>query len=511
MAGTYSKYQNTPYYSLSSQLILVDGNTQSYSFGNDYVYKDIIDNTQKLIEPKKIRDAILSIWDSIPYKETNLTNSNIYYIGLDSTLNKKNFFGKREFNDIEIMNDTLLNSDVDTFFYNTKSDNKSQLSTKIRLLSGTNSAMLNSSPTITTNYVKGLTYSTMNMSINTNGDINISSRGRDFWTGLDTNSSGNVIINDIPFPTYEDNIENPLDSKILTWTGSYLTWSNIDVELTGYVGITGSELNLYGENVKLNGYSLDFTDDRWTPINIGDIKMGDSFSGESLVDILGKIIYKYQPPRCEIKVDGESYLEVGTDPKIFLNWRLYKITKKTKPTKFTNIIPSNYPPIIEENSLVVDGRSEGVVITPLQNTQSHFSIIMEEEDDRDENGVLISSGNIVSVTTSIWGIYPFFFGVSTASNINNKELKNLNKLVEPKSNKEYDFWGDGNLYFIYDSEYGPLTSILDSSNNNITGSFSMTTSVLSSPDGYWQSKEFNVYYMSSIGLIEPSEIFKFLF
>ena len=82
MAGTYSKYDNDAYYSLSSRLLLSDSGTQSYAFDNNYVYTDLKDNESKLISPKMLRDAILSIWDTTPFKETSIgTNA---YIGVDS-------------------------------------------------------------------------------------------------------------------------------------------------------------------------------------------------------------------------------------------------------------------------------------------------------------------------------------------------------------------------------------------------------------------------------------------
>ena len=84
MAGTYSKYDGQAYQTLSSRLVLSNDGTQSYTFTNNSVYTDLLDNESKLISSNVLRNAILSIWDTNAFKETSLTGSSIYYIGVDS-------------------------------------------------------------------------------------------------------------------------------------------------------------------------------------------------------------------------------------------------------------------------------------------------------------------------------------------------------------------------------------------------------------------------------------------
>jgi len=173
MAGTYSKYDSTSYYSLSSVLVLSDSGTQSYSFGNNYVYTNLFDNEDKLISPKMLRDSILSIWDTTPFKETSASGS--YYIGIDTgnpneDLTKKIYLGKRYYSNgtystTEIMNNDLLSSEVDLFLFNTKKDSITQLQTKIVILSGTNSSIYTKSPYISSDYVVGTTASKLTLNI----------------------------------------------------------------------------------------------------------------------------------------------------------------------------------------------------------------------------------------------------------------------------------------------------------------------------------------------------------
>ena len=122
MAGTYSKYLGQDYQAFSSKLVLSNAGTQSYTFTNNGVYTELVDNKTKLISPQMLRNAILSIWDTTAFKQTS--NGSIYYIGVDSgdptdlDLKKKLYLGKRFYGGNEIMSNTLLNSEVDIFLYN---------------------------------------------------------------------------------------------------------------------------------------------------------------------------------------------------------------------------------------------------------------------------------------------------------------------------------------------------------------------------------------------------------
>lgn len=527
MAGTYSKYPGQAYQALSSKLVLSNDGTQSYAFTNNDVYTELVDNKTKLISPQMLRNAILSIWDTTAFKQTTSTGS-IYYIGVDSgdstdlDLKKKLYLGKRFYGGNEIMSSTLLNSEVDIFLYNTKNDSafisgeggdiiqdasveSNQIRTRVSFLAGTNSSIYENkissigTPYIESIYVVGATQSYLDMNlISENGDVLILSKGIDSNTGLDTNTGGTVSINGIGFPTYQKSINTNLDSKILTWYDGGLTWSSIEIINSNYAGATGSELNIYGDPVNLNGISLELTDNRRIPIKIGDILPGTTFSNTSISEVLGRILYDYLSPTCDLNINTDEYLEVGTSPQILLNYTINKKTENLYPTSLTNMIPSSYQAVNSILPVKITGQAIGVVIVPLEATQSHFTIKVSD-------GITQNS-----VTKSVTGVYPYFYGFSTQSSISINELPSLTKKIEPMGDKDYDIFGGGSFYFIYDKDYGPLSGIYNNSGANITASFSYTTKVLSSPSGYWQSKEFYVYKWSNVEQIgPPSEIYQF--
>ena len=508
MAGTYSKYDGQPYQSVSSKLILIDSSTQSYSFSNNYVYTNLLDNESKLIDPIMLRDSILSIWDTNAFKETSLTGSNSTFIGVDSgddsdrDLKSKIYLGNRFYEGNEIMSSTLLNSEVDIFLYNTKLDSSNtQNETRLVFLSGTNSSIYSKSNYISSEYVVGLTQSSLDFNFvnKSGGDINILSRGIDH-SGSDTDSGGVVSINNIEFPSYQISSQDNLNSKVLSWLDGGLTWSFIEISNIDYAGITGSELNIYGSPINLNNYSLEFTDNRRVPIDIGDITRGKTFSNDSISDVLNQIVYNYLSPTCELELNTGEFLEVGTSPNITISYVINKKINNLLPTILKNMIPGNYPSVNSNFSQRITGQSDGIIITPLLNTTSTFTITVND-------GITKHSAS-----KSVTGIYPYFYGFIDSDIITSNSLTNLTKIISPNGDINIDISGVGNFYFIYDSDYGLLSNIYDNLGNSIIGSFSHNTGVLSSPDGYWQSKEFNIYKCNFINQIgPPTEIYQFVY
>jgi hypothetical protein len=66
------------------------------------------------------------------------------------------------------------------------------------------------------------------------------------------------------FPTIDEMYPNQsIDNKILTWKGptayGKLVWDELRLPTTDYIGTTGSELNIYGNPVNVNEYSLELS------------------------------------------------------------------------------------------------------------------------------------------------------------------------------------------------------------------------------------------------------------
>ena len=176
------------------------------------------DNNNKLISPKDVRSAIYTTWENITFKPTTISSSTVEYIGIDqSTFKEKIFFGKKQLGTASVMNDTLLNSDVDIFIYNTKSDsNLSQQDTKIAILAGTDSSKYSYSPYLSSLKVIGSTNSRIDFTVRNpdlnGGNLNI------------TSDYGYVYINGLKFPSLAYTVASASNGYTLVYRGGTMSW-----------------------------------------------------------------------------------------------------------------------------------------------------------------------------------------------------------------------------------------------------------------------------------------------
>ena len=517
----YDKYSGLPWQSTSSDLIIGTANSTSFVFTNDSVLENLKDNEEYFILPKYLRDMFISLWDTNVFKPTTASGSTIEYIGIDSgladdlsqkpnrDLNNKILIGKRSYSGTysydpshDIMSDDLISSDIDIFFNNTRVDFEYQKSTRVVFLAGTNTNLFSTAPYLQSQVVT-LTGSSQSLSFDivnrsSSGNISFLSKGIDSF-GNDMNVGATVSINNIVFPTVATSSDVSPSGKALIDRDGLLTWETIKFPNVDYIGITGSELNINGTPVNLNGHSLEFSDGRPIPASIGDITLGTTFNAMSIADVLRKIVYPYLGPACTLSLNNSTgYVEVGTYPDIKLDYSITKRTNPTLPTKFTNMIPGTYPAITTNGQTTITGVVRGVVISPVTATSSTFTIKVND-------GTTNSS-----VSTIVTGIYPYFYGFTSSNTLTVAALQSMTKVVEPKGDKTFDLVGSGNFFFAYDADYGPLTSIFDNNAINIFSTFSSTTKILSSPTGLWTSKEYLVYKWSNVEQIgPPSENFDF--
>jgi len=500
MAGTFSINIGTSTESTSFQLV---GGT---GYSPDYL-TDILDrledNTSKQISPTVLRDTLLSLYTSSPFKETSPTGSNTEYIGIDTLdpngkdLKKKIFIGKRSFSGTysyqstdDIINSTLFGSDVDIFLFNTKIDTIPQTTTRIGILSGS-SSNFGVYPFIQSQVVSGVSQSLSLDFVNQSGDVILNS------------DYGFVSVNNTNFPGISQSTASASNGKVLFYENGSLGWSDITIPSLSFIGTTGSQIDIYGTPVNVNSFPLEFTDSRMVPLVVSDITAGSTFSNQPITEMLRRIIYPYLGPKCTISIlspYNSGYVEVGTFPTPTIQ---FTITKRTLPTLLTslgNMIPSVYPPISTAGQTTVTSTSNGIVISPVVSGSTIFTV-----------GVTDGTQSSTA-TASLTGIYPFFYGFSTTNIMDSTNLGGLTKLVEPKGDKIIDISGTGNYYFVYDYDYGTLSNIYDSVGNTASGSFSSTYSVLSSPTGLWAGKQFYVYKWDSVPQIgPPSENFQFKF
>ncbi len=469
------------------------------------------DNEKGEVEPQDLRDTFLTLYSNTSFKETIASNSSIEYIGIDSgntvyenkgTSASCIFLGKRSFSGTssydsshDILSDEMLESDTDIFLYNTKSDTKQNIKTRITILCGKTFSQ-DIFPYIQSQYISGASPS---LSLDL---ISYDSQG--FVSSQTMEYEYYVSINNIKFPSIGGVVEN----KVLQMNASYsrLELVTFSYNLTSSTfGTSSDEFNIYGKEVYCNGTyscnSLMFTDHRPCPIFIGDIKTQSTFTSVPIETILKRIIYDYNPPTCNLSIlspYSSGYVEVGTSPNVYLRYAINKKTDNTLQSVLSYMIPSSYPPIKNFDYQIITGTAKGVLITPIRNAQSTFKIS-------------VSDGKSTSeCSQTIKGVYPYFYGVSDLDEMTTAGLNNLSKIIDDKNDQDVDLIGEGNLYFIYDYTHGTVSEILNESDIDIISSFTFSYKNLSSPTGLWGSTKYMIYKYE--GFSKESEVsYKFRF
>lgn len=324
--------------------------TNTLSSLNDML-SEVPDNTLKKITPKNIRDNFLTVYSNIAFKPT-INSAGIEYIGIDTynpsnrDLKEKILLGKRTYGGVDILNDTLLQSDSDIFLYNTKKDTDDNNATKITILAGTNSSLYPQAPYIEAVHNADDTIDLNIKNNSTNGSINIEA------------TNGVVNINGVDFPkttTY------PSDGQILKYSGNYpngnLVWSDNNVQVS-QIGSLTADTKMTG-SVSVNGYSLEFIDDNIVPETIGGVMIGSSFSANSFTnasggkqnwpvcEVIREILYPYVKPSCSLKNEitykdfstiSTSHFSISTDKASYIK---YDITKYSNDIKYKVMCDGN--------------------------------------------------------------------------------------------------------------------------------------------------------------------------
>ena len=131
---------------------------EANSFNNiNDVLSVLPDNTSKFISPRDVRDVIFSNWENTIIRYTsNISGSQYIGIARDDVKDKL-FFGKKSLNGSDILSNSVLsaNTEVDIFFYNTKSDSSPSQNLKIGFLAGSSQSLHTNIPYLEAVQIEG--------------------------------------------------------------------------------------------------------------------------------------------------------------------------------------------------------------------------------------------------------------------------------------------------------------------------------------------------------------------
>ena len=526
MAYTFSEYPATTYYA-ENKTALQD------------VLQLLPDNTSKEITPRDVRDAVLSAWESNVFKYVNGVNE---YIGFtrDEIKDKKIFFGKKQISGSNIMSSSLLTSDTDIFLYNTKSDFASPQDFKMGFLAGTDTSLFGFAPYIQSTQVSGGNpYISLNL-------INPATYGT---ITIESGSSASVVINDLYWPSTAQvaaSIASPSASNgndlflVMRGNGSpnYLELRTY-TSLGGQLGSAGGTTTILG-NTTLNTYPLEYTNPDPIVQSIGGVTVGTTFSSLAFSLLFDQILYPTLGPFASINITS-----AGSPPTSLSQNRTFERDHFTNTSvyisysviKRTNDVTSTYLRAQRPNGVFAVDDGSGVTPTgpgliTSNNINYTYTVPASAIGGNTQSGMftfsVVPNDGTYSFTASqtVEFVFPYIYSFDTVNRplttidmtalfgvSYNKIINNYGSQSIPLSNPTTPKY----LYFMYPSDYGLLSEILDGNNfsESLSGpvaswTFSQNV-IISDPFGKWLTQPYNIYRKTELSTMPPSQDYKFNF
>ena len=498
MSSTYSINPGTP----TEAFKLADINS---------VLNELPDNTQKLINPHDIRDAVYTSWENIIFKPTT-NNAAIEYVGIDKTnFYEQIFLGKKQISGVDVLSANLLNSDVDIFLYNTKTDvDLANQNTRIGFLAGADTSLFYYGSTLSTPLIES------KVVVTTGGNvIDLDIKNFSYVTSGLTSYGGNiniysnygyVALNGLFFPTLTQN-SGITPGYILTYqSGGYLQWSPNTVTVTS-ISQSGT-FSISANPLYINGYNAMFSSNVPTPTAFGGIAAGSTFSNVAVTEIIRQMLYPYIQPT--LSLTAYTPIVEASSNTITLTFS-YTITKYVANSSISNIYST---PIFTSSDLTTAKTYLNAAPTTPRiytGTASYNSVV---------SGPLsftlsVNDGTATYSTNSVvTPVYPIFYGTTTVATSSQTGVQSIlgtfSKILNINPNQTISLNGNGvciyylvpQIYNISGSMSGLYSGYSDSLNQNLVfrGNGTPFTMSLNSPDSIWSSIIYNCYIYSPNGM-----------
>lgn len=511
------------------------------------VLQALPDNTSKMISPKDVRDATFTLWENTIYKVTNAGGTD--YIGIDQDfITNKVYFGKKKVAGAFVMSNSLLATDTDYFFYNTKPDNLSNYDLKIGFLAGTGSNVSGGNllaPYVYTRVTvqKDLEFEIVNPTSFVSGGT---SQGGNIV--LQSNH-GHVILNGVRWPTSDPGNTSQVDSVLkykLINGQPYAVWeANSTASVTSV--ISSGPVVIQGNPVTINNYPIEFTDLNPTPVDFGGILAGSTFSQEALVEMIRRMLYPYIKPRLTTSLNY-NFVEFN-DPLLTLvpsglnmTWQLIKNSTYSVSTPLSSIPNSNFAfstyPVAAANANGITNGTINLIVTGTLNSVYFATATVSWVQETFTLSTEDTYPSSVTSSNTVQYVIPWFYGTTTQSfttaTVNNilgtvsttdprttstpgkltpllrkpatASVSSNNQVVR-MSTHGLNSGNTGYIYFGYPSAFPDLVDIIQGS-FSVMGSFAKFTysNVQSAHSSTrWSSKQYKFYvYVGPTGFPGPT-------
>jgi hypothetical protein len=510
--------------SFATYSIFPNTTQEANSFNNiSDVLTVIPDNTQKLINPRDVRDAIFSNWENTVIRYTSNT-SGTQYIGIArEDIKDKLFFGKKSLSGSNILSNTVLSAqpDVDIFFYNTKSDSATSQNLRIGFIAGSSQSLHTNVPYLEVVQVSGGTPS-LGLNLTHNQPF-----GGDF--NFEAGQYGRIGLNSLVVPSVAEiasMVSSPSasivgDLFVVRSSSGYLEFRT-GGSVTSTLGSPGSPTNIFGSVVNVNGYPLEFTDSTPTVQNFGGVPQGSTFSNVPLVEMIRQLLYPYLGPQVTLTITNpiqeRNHILVspaGTNVPFD-----YTLTKRTADLTSTTIqirnsagvvLTSYSGPVLTGSGFISQSYTDSFTFSGAQisaNLNGSFTFSVSTTDGTQS----------VTATTSLNFVYPYFYGFSATTSNTQNIINGLTKLIDLQDDQTVSLAGTGYLYYAYPANYLTLAKIYDGNgfllwqSGTTSTSWTYSTNTISSPSGIWGGTSYLVFRTTNVVTIPtPSQAYQFNF
>jgi hypothetical protein len=285
------------------------------------------------------------------------------------------------------------------------------------------------------------------------------------------------------------------------------------------LGSTGSTTTIQGNTVTVNGYSLEYTNNTPMLISVGGLSAGSTFSEVPIQLMFDKILYPVLPPFATISVTPTiRERRHDSSDTVSIN---YTVTKRTYPIQTNSIF---YTTANGVNSSSIPGQ----IINGTYN--QNLTVLNTDISSNSNSGLFTFSVSLYDGTASFVAsqtvefVYPYIWSYSDADylmtggdigNLFNNEpytkvLASYGSQSTPISTGSTEKY----IFFMYPSIYGALTAIKDGndfSESLVGGSWTYSLNVSISEQSSRWSTNYNIYKKTQKVIINPSQIYKFIF
>jgi hypothetical protein len=479
------------------------------------VLNELPDNTQKLINPHDIRDAIYTSWENIVFKPTS-NNTNIEYVGIDrDDFFEKILLGKKETPANDTLSAGLLNSDIDIFFYNNKSQvDINKQNTSIGILSGNNNNLFFYGNTVSIPIIESKVVTTLGgevLQLDIKNSSNIVSGLTSYGGNINIyTNNGNVLVNGIIFPKLSENI-GVSDGYVLSAKngngGLYAQWTPNTSTVTS-VSQSGT-FSITANPFLINGYDAMFSSSVPTPTSFGGIAAGSTFSNVAVTEMIRSMLYPYIQPTLTL-TPYTPIVEVRSS-SLTLTFS-YTIIKYVASSTISTI---NSSPIFTTNDFTAAINFLNAAPTSPRSYTGTTSFVSPGI-----NSVLSftlsarDSSGTYSVRTTVTPVYPIFYGTTTVATNSQSGVQSIlgtfSKILSSNPNQTVVLGGNGVcIYYLVPRIYnlsGSMSGFYEGSSasffdlkNVFRGNATPFTMSLTSPSSLWSNIVYNCYIYSPLG------------